>query len=116
MSSKDDFLKIFNASRDSLSAFDEKVRQTARDIRFLQDTAECMDEWVSVMPEESVNPAYWDYLIGAWAGVSQGTQSFQNFDSSVGSFSAIASSAGMTVNSVVDSVTVPPEVQYPEKR
>ena len=52
MSGKDDLLKVLNASRASLSEVQGKVKQASRDIKFAQDTAECVEEWVSVMPEE----------------------------------------------------------------
>jgi hypothetical protein len=111
MSGKDHFLKIFHDSRTSLSEFDKQVMQAARDIQFLEDTADCVEEWINAVPEESVNPAYWDFLAGAFKDVSDSTQSFGPMVSALSNFSAVASNTGMTVTSVVHSVGIPPHVE-----
>jgi hypothetical protein len=107
MSGKKDFLKVLTPRGPRFPRFREKLSKHPAILNLPRTRPNAWKIGSSVMPEEPVNPQYWDYLSSAFNGVSEGAEVFQKLDTAVGSFSAVANTAGMTVSSVVHAVSPP---------
>jgi len=109
MSKKDEFLKVLNDSRTSLSPVDKLAKQLTRDVQFVQDVGECAEGFVNGLPnEDALDPQSWNHLIATWQGIRKNSESIASMGTAVDSFTAAVSGSGLTLTTVFKVVTVAP--------